>query len=398
VIPTDFAINFNSRLTHVKVGGVLKGDFMTDNEFIKFGEKGLSGFIRHFIKLVFVVSPIITFLVTYSMGAENLLRSFTLSLIVCICCSTLATIGGNVVSALKRWFIYRKSGERADVGVVEGIIYAIPFVVLGMWIGFGIVSSDPIWNQPWESDLRDYKVGMLFGFIIMGGTAAFQLYLKTKEANEKTEALLNEQKAKTLQAQLRSLTTQMNPHLFFNSLNTIASTIGENPKLAEEMVVELSRLFRQVLEASKKDTHTLKEELDVCRKFLEIQKYRYEERLDFSVSVADGIDPEKLTVPVLSLQPLVENSVKHGIQPKLEGGRVDVNAERIASGYRLSVSDTGVGFGNSQSTNGSGSALKNTRERFNFLYGSGLDVTIGKNIPEGTAISIHIPEGQVQHV
>jgi LytS/YehU family sensor histidine kinase len=182
----------------------------------------------------------------------------------------------------------------------------------------------------------------------------------------------------------------MNPHFLFNTLNTVASLIPEDPSKAEQVVVKLSSLFQAVLEATRKTNHSLKKELEFCRDYLDIEKSRFGARLVSRVKIEKNVDVEKLVVPVLILQPLVENAVKHGISSRAEGGHVWIGAMIHNGQLLLSVEDDGVGFGNSPYA-GSGTALENCRKRLELEFGieGTLEITSGKK--GGTRMIIGLP-------
>jgi two-component system LytT family sensor kinase len=179
-----------------------------------------------------------------------------------------------------------------------------------------------------------------------------------------------------VEAELRALRSQVNPHFLFNSLNTIASLIPSEPEKAERMTVRLSSIFRYVLIHADRPFSTLGEELDFLRTFLEIEQIRFAERL----SVVFEIDPAAghLMSPSLVLQPLVENAIKHGIAPKIGKSRITVGARCVDDMIEVDIEDDGVGLRHktgsdrqfaAQRTNGTGIGLRNIRERLSALYG-----------------------------
>ena len=201
-----------------------------------------------------------------------------------------------------------------------------------------------------------------------------------------------EEKLKTLaaQAELRALKAQINPHFLFNSLNTIASLISINPAKAEEAVERLADIFRYALSASDKDFITLRDELDFIDSYLEIEKARFADRL----RVSTNISPQILDTPIpsLILQPLVENSIRHGSG---EDGEVRMEITGYADGDSVKVAIKDEGKGVSEEikrgiyTNGTG--LKNVNERLQNVYGEGYGLEIEGNRPTGTVAVVTIP-------
>ena len=180
---------------------------------------------------------------------------------------------------------------------------------------------------------------------------------------------LREERARrdALRAQLEALQARTDPHFLFNSLNTVASLIADDPKLAERALEQLSDLFRYALEGARRKEVRLKEELAAVRAYLEVEGLRFGSRLRFSIDVEEGIDDALM--PPLVLQPLVENAVLHGLAPREEGGRVAVRVARRNGNLVLRVEDDGVGPGHSPHR-GSGSSLATLRDRLDLAYGS----------------------------
>ncbi len=227
--------------------------------------------------------------------------------------------------------------------------------------------------------------------IIFGSVAV--LYFSLKESAEKMAIMLKEKELQEerltrskVKAELDALQSKINPHFLFNTLNSIASLISENPRKAEATVEKLSELFRYTLQTSQKDSVKLSEELEIVRSYLEIEQVRLEDRLQFNIA-CDSSLAEELLLPGLIIQPLVENSIRHGIAPKVEGGTVAVDAKRVGNRCVISVSDNGIGFRNMN--DGTGHGLNSVQERLNLFYGGRAQFQILHN--GGTHIIISIP-------
>lgn len=187
------------------------------------------------------------------------------------------------------------------------------------------------------------------------------------------------------QAELRALQSQIHPHFLFNALNALYGIIPKEAKGARETVLNLADIFRYFLEIRK--THLpLEQELNIVRAYLEIERLRLGPKLRVEIEVA----PEAMTtpIPVLSIQPLVENAVKHGIAPLQHGGLVRIEARHTASGaLEIRVRDTGAGFAKPGS---GGIGLENVARRLELCYGSEARLDIQSNA-EGTEVSFAIP-------
>ncbi len=227
--------------------------------------------------------------------------------------------------------------------------------------------------------------------IIFGSIAV--LYFSLKQSAEKMAIMLKEKELQEerltrskVKAELDALQSKINPHFLFNTLNSIASLISENPRKAEAMVEKLSELFRYTLQTSQKDTIKLSEELEIVRSYLEIEKTRLGDRLTFHIE-CDSVLAEELFLPGLLIQPLVENSIRHGIAPKIGGGEVTVEAKRVENACVISVIDNGIGFSNKNAS--SGYALKSIQDRLKLLYDGKAELKIIHS--DGTHVIITIP-------
>jgi len=192
------------------------------------------------------------------------------------------------------------------------------------------------------------------------------------------------------EAKLASLESRLRPHFLFNTLNTIAALIRDDPTAAEVMLGQLSDLLRASLRADPGAEIRLDEELHLVGQYLAIQRVRFQDRLNVGLQATD--DARQALVPQLILQPVVENAVRHGIAPRESGGSVWVLAERPDGRLRLVVEDDGVGMGDNPSANaGSGIGLGGLRSRLAHLYGSDHRVEVAPRLPSGTRVTIEIP-------
>lgn len=168
------------------------------------------------------------------------------------------------------------------------------------------------------------------------------------------------------QAELVALKTQLHPHFLFNTLNAISALVYVAPRDATKTIAQLSDLLRQTLRHNKAQEVTLKDELDFLRKYLQIQQTLLQERLEIEWT----IEPETLDafVPNMLLQPLVENSIQHGIAPKKDGGRIEIFSRQVGNSLLLEIKDSGLGSLSNQEKSG-GIGLKNSAARLYHLYG-----------------------------
>jgi signal transduction histidine kinase len=191
-----------------------------------------------------------------------------------------------------------------------------------------------------------------------------------------------------VEARLKLLQAQIEPHFLFNTLANLHTLIGSDPARAQKMLEHLNDYLRATLDAARRDSGTLGEEFALLRGYLEVLAIRMGPRLAFTLSL-----PEELSgfrIPPMLLQPLVENAVKHGLEPKIDGGRVDVSAEKVDGSVVVRISDTGLGLG-SGATKGTGVGLSHVRERVAAAYGPKASLNIEKNPADGVTATVRIP-------
>jgi two-component system LytT family sensor kinase len=207
------------------------------------------------------------------------------------------------------------------------------------------------------------------------------------------ELKLEEQKRLLLEARLDALQRQINPHFLFNTLNSIASLVRVKPEMAREMTVKLANILRALLKDH--DTYVpLSEELAFTDDYLDIEVVRFGAE---KLRVEKEIDSRTLSVlvPSILLQPLIENSIKHGLEPRLNGGTVTLRSRLNGDRVLIEVADDGVGMGNKPASGlrraGAGIGMKNVQERLEVLYGNRARFEVVSNPGRGTLVSIEIP-------
>ncbi len=188
------------------------------------------------------------------------------------------------------------------------------------------------------------------------------------------------------QANLRALQAQIEPHFLFNTLANVVGLIHPDPDKAKLMLEQFIGYLRATLAANRELQTTLGQEFETMQNFLSILQIRMGARLQVRVALPPTLRDAQ--VPPMLLQPIIENALRHGLEPKIEGGEVAMSAVRIGEQLEITVSDTGLGFRDSQSP---GIGLKNVRERLQHLYDGPASLRIEDNIPSGTRITVSIP-------
>jgi two-component system, LytTR family, sensor kinase len=222
--------------------------------------------------------------------------------------------------------------------------------------------------------------------------AIFTVFVPLKIWNStRNEKKLEEQERLLAEARLAALTSQINPHFLFNTLNSVSSLIRTDPNQARVMVVKLSKVLRRLLRKHE-NFSTLRDELSFIEDYLSIEVVRFGDKLRFEADVAE--DTLDMLVPSMLLQPLVENSIKHGLSSKVEGGTIRIRAHRTESKLHLLVEDDGVGIPESKLATllDHGIGVSNVNERLKVLFGNEYRMWIDSRPGSGTRIEIEAPE------
>ena len=201
-----------------------------------------------------------------------------------------------------------------------------------------------------------------------------------------------ELKKENIQSQLTSLKALINPHFLFNSLNSISGILNNEPKKAKESIRNISTLLRYMLVSSKKDKVDLKNEIDITKRYLEVEKIRFEERLNYKFIIDDSVNLKEIEIPPLLLQPLVENSIKYTVSKLIEGGEIEIIINLINDKQQLEiiVRDSGNGVPDIKKIS-FGFGMSSITERLNLIYGKNSEFTFKNLEPSGFENRIVIP-------
>ncbi|CAN5321298.1 hypothetical protein BH11PSE10_BH11PSE10_13870 [soil metagenome] len=244
--------------------------------------------------------------------------------------------------------------------------------------------------------LGDFLVNLAV-FLVLSSAVIKAMYkgrmvaeVKAAQATETAEA--ESLKRQVVEARMAAMQAQVEPHFLFNTLASIDHLIETDPPRASQMQKNLIALLRASMptmrEANATASRDLGRELSVIKPYLEILKVRMEERLQTEIDVPEGLMSAEF--PSMMIQSLVENAIKHGLEPKAEGGKLTVKAEILHGKLAVTVADTGLGFGRA-ATGGTGVGLANIRERLMLLHGAKAALTVTENQPSGTKVTITVP-------
>ena len=210
--------------------------------------------------------------------------------------------------------------------------------------------------------------------------------LKLLRAKEKQAEELN---SLNYQQELNALKAQVNPHFLFNTLNTISASVGKDTEQTRELIATLSELLRYSLDTSGRELVELREELDFIDKFLAIEEARFPGKFEYECNVENEL--RTVLIPPMTLQPLVENAIKHGIAPNIQKGHVMLSAKVNENGDSLQVViENSVGSTLSRSSHGKGIGLSNTKSRLEAIIGPSVDFQSGP-VDEGFEVRFNLP-------
>lgn len=221
----------------------------------------------------------------------------------------------------------------------------------------------------------------------MAGIVA-SFYFYSLNRGQYLERKMAEARRHADEARLKLLETQLEPHMLFNTLANLRALIAVDPPRAQRMLDHMIAYLRATLDASRATTHPLQVEFDRLRDYLELMAIRMGPRLSYGLELPPPLAQQP--VPTLLLQPLVENAIQHGLEPQVEGGRLDVQARTEGGELVIEVRDTGVGAP-SPLLEGDGFGLVQVRERLATLYGSTAQLSFETVQPHGLCVTIRLP-------
>src|SRR5436309_689158 len=229
-------------------------------------------------------------------------------------------------------------------------------------------------------------VVLVIYWVIVLSHQSWGYYQRSRERERQASALATE----LVRTRLEVLRMQLNPHFLFNTLHTISALIHENPDDADRIVARLSELLRVSLEQSDSQEVPLRQELTFLERYLQIEQTRFQDRLAVEMEIESGLD--NVLVPSLILQPLVENAIRHGIEPREDTGRVRIVARRLNGMLELTVSDNGPGLPEIEvASHPEGVGLSNTRSRLSHLYGANHQFQLTPAPGGGLEVTLLIP-------
>ncbi|MBI4854871.1 MAG: histidine kinase [Acidobacteria bacterium] len=258
-------------------------------------------------------------------------------------------------------------------------------------INISVINNEEILGrleiEPTSGNRRYLSEDLKFAKLIASNLASTMARLKLQKEQEERKVIELELINTANALRLKALQAQLNPHFLFNSMNLIASLVRSAPDRARAAVQYLSRVYRYVLDSSRQDLVTVADEINFLKAYLDIEQLRFESRLNVTFDLCANL--EKHFIPPMLLQPLVENAIKHGLSPKIEGGLLLIKISTIDNTLEFIISDTGEGFDPSKPPKGSGVGISNVQQQLNLRYQTELFVTSTLQI--GTEIKFSLP-------
>ena len=291
------------------------------------------------------------------------------SLCVGSTCMVITDLSRLWVAWLNDRFRAARGLAQSPAGFESGWRGVFPAALVAMLLGppVGMWLADQLTGFSSPSLLNWANSGTRFTLVIsVLGTLISLFVLSTLERLSSARAQAEAAQRRAAENQLRLLQSQLEPHMLFNTLANLRVLIGLDPVRAQAMLDHLIAFLRATLSASRNAQHPLSAEFAHLADYLALMTVRMGPRLTMSLDLAPELSATP--VPPLLLQPLVENAIKHGLEPKVEGGRVEVSAHRVGNALHLAVRDTGVGLSEAPSPFGTSFGLEQVRARLATLY------------------------------
>ena len=269
-------------------------------------------------------------------------------------------------------------------------------LILGATVGVSIllvvsaISTNNGLIETFQENLAEVAqvmfTAMIFGAIIIYFFISRERLLLAESELQKHQIAVLDSEKQMLENHLKILQSQIEPHFLFNTLSNIIGLIDKNPARSKLMLESLTQYLRKTLEYTRKESASLEDELNMIAAYLAIFKERMGDRLQYEINVCQRL--YTMSFPPMLLQPIVENAIKHGLEPKLDGGYVNITGDIGKHNIKFIIEDSGKGL-NKQVGNGVG--IANVSQRLRAIFGEGAALVLEDNKPTGLRVIIEVP-------
>ncbi|WGK63901.1 sensor histidine kinase [Croceiramulus getboli] len=282
------------------------------------------------------------------------------------------------------WFlgVYLLRKQKMSYQILAIFFLTPTIVYISRELRYDWLDARGITHLTGPAEVWDWYIPTLFLWIQFGVYFAYRYF----KENQRKLRIEGELRQAAMKSELAAIKAQLNPHFLYNVFNTINASVPAEQEETREMIATLADLFRYQLQASQQETVPLREELEFVEKYLSLEKARFEDRLKIEVDVPENLLNEQ--VPPMLLQPLVENSIKHGLASLIDGGSISIRIFKKEDRLHFEIADTGVGIKDKSQLFNTGIGLTNTKLRLEKMYDATLLVM--DNDPRGLKITFAI--------
>jgi sensor histidine kinase YesM len=295
----------------------------------------------------------------------------------------------GAMAVLRRFRAPAEPGKTSLLGLACMMFLLVACTMFGLTCAILLMGGQSLSRRLPDILMHNLPVGIGVAVLM----TAVAVVIERRLVRENAAALQQQQIAEAGQllaeARLRTLQAQIEPHFLYNTLANVVSLIGSEPDKAKHMLERLIDFLRASLSASRAEQATLGAELDLAAAYLDLLAVRMGARLRWRIETDEA--SRALPIAPMLIQPLVENAIMHGLEPKVDGGEILVRAAAGGSVLRIEVSDDGVGLGAAAPRPGGGVGLSNLRERLRSLHGAGAQLQLLENQPAGVTSRLLLP-------
>lgn len=345
-----------------------------DNIYKSMSKKEFFKHLQIDLFFTFIFCTIIA-LVYLVVGNRNFLECFIIS----------QTIGLPICCYIEFSFYIFKPDKKHSI-----FLLLIPIVIIGEYTGFilGYKITGLDISELFGKDffLHEFLISMILGVVIcyFFFSKAVMIFKEERIREERLKRLETENKA--IEANLKRLQAQIEPHFLFNTLSNILSLLDTDLDKGKLMLEDLTHYLRTTLSKTRDIVNTIGEEIDIVESYLKIFKIRMGKRLSYKITVPDIL--KGIQFHPMLIQPLVENAIKHGLEPKIDGGEIWINGSIDGNILKIEITDTGVGL---YENSNPGIGIENIKERLKYLYGDRGRLILKENSPTGLKAIIEVP-------